>query len=629
MLQESSKHENTSVLAHDIGSVVQSLVGTSAKPSNVIFVDSVDDLIRGSTGKYLRTSMASHLGAKPVDTCALGVLTSMVSSAATNLPCAEEEANETSTPSAALNGVRFLTACFVVHIHAGLMPSNAWTRVQAFSVNMSIFFILGAFQLAASTKCEVISKIALFIGTKIGSMQAFFIVAHLIAIGAYLMLMCGPTGYQEVFEDASCTEELPIYLPMAFLTMATGFGFDPNSNGPAWFQSVFYQYLIVFPLLDRHLRNRSDNYLKFVFVLNMIIASTPIIWIDRFPGLNYSVLSWLPVMVCSMIAGYAFTKHGPREQLEGNGPTPILQRPRLWGILVDAVSLIFVLVEVLVVLSPNCAFVGVEDFETLRPEEDIPELEYEYEGVSYVEMCDVSHEEFVEYVWFEDARLDTVWSSLLGWGRLATPLVFIWLFGLAYGHGWTARFFSMSAMQALAPFAYPLYLLHVPVLSFYWVATRGHEAREWWSGVSAIPVPIEWWEVFLVIAICLAVAWMLDYCIVRHMLPYTIQFYVRAYQWMLRKFCCCWMLPAEALTYGNGNSISSQLQEMMQGLTGVAHVSRSNNLRSLGLDSLGTTALLGALRASVPAAKALTLRDLLDCETVGDLEDHLAQIERI
>ena len=61
-----------------------------------------------------------------------------------------------------------------------------------------------------------------------------------------------------------------------------------------------------------------------------------------------------------------------------------------------------------------------------------------------------------------------------------------------------------------------------------------------------------------------------------------------------------------------------QIKSMVLGLTGV-QVTSSTELRTLGLDSLGATALLGMLRASVPAAKGLTLRELQSCDTVGDL----------
>ena len=63
---------------------------------------------------------------------------------------------------------------------------------------------------------------------------------------------------------------------------------------------------------------------------------------------------------------------------------------------------------------------------------------------------------------------------------------------------------------------------------------------------------------------------------------------------------------------------------MVRGLTGV-EVTPTLQLRHLGLDSLGAAALLGMLRSSVPAAQSLTLQQLQECDTVGDLTNILEE----
>jgi acyl carrier protein len=65
------------------------------------------------------------------------------------------------------------------------------------------------------------------------------------------------------------------------------------------------------------------------------------------------------------------------------------------------------------------------------------------------------------------------------------------------------------------------------------------------------------------------------------------------------------------------------VEDIVKRITGNQDVVRATNLRELGLDSLGETALLGTLRASVPAARKLTLRQLSTIETVGQLVDAL------
>ena len=45
--------------------------------------------------------------------------------------------------------------------------------------------------------------------------------------------------------------------------------------------------------------------------------------------------------------------------------------------------------------------------------------------------------------------------------------------------------------------------------------------------------------------------------------------------------------------------------------------------RRVWIIRIGAAALLGTLRSSVPAARKLTLRQLQDCDTVGDLANCL------
>ncbi len=60
------------------------------------------------------------------------------------------------------------------------------------------------------------------------------------------------------------------------------------------------------------------------------------------------------------------------------------------------------------------------------------------------------------------------------------------------------------------------------------------------------------------------------------------------------------------------------LEEKISALTG-AVVTASSELDSLGLDSLGATALLTTIRSATPRASRLTVYDLYGLKTVGDL----------
>lgn len=139
----------------------------------------------------------------------------------------------TTSPSTALNGARFVVACFVVQLHVGLFPSLGWMKVQSFSVKMIFFFLLGAFQLACTTRTSNLAW-AQFVGTKIGAMHAWFMVAQIFALPSLLLFLCGSNGYLENFEeDATCSTELPFMIPAFVFKTLTGLLRLDETNPPA------------------------------------------------------------------------------------------------------------------------------------------------------------------------------------------------------------------------------------------------------------------------------------------------------------------------------------------------------------------------------------------------------------
>ena len=69
-------------------------------------------------------------------------------------------------------------------------------------------------------------------------------------------------------------------------------------------------------------------------------------------------------------------------------------------------------------------------------------------------------------------------------------------------------------------------------------------------------------------------------------------------------------------------TIFNQVQLLVTRLTGqdIDSITNDTELKNLGLDSLGATALLSLLKITFTAsAKNLTMRELIEIETVGDL----------
>ena len=649
---------------------------TSAVPSQIVFVPSTEHLLRSATGKYLRTKLAEHLNVKPVDTRALRLMEEMAgSSGGSNNDATSNTKKQVvpMVPSSALNGVRFVAACFVVQGHLGIYPNLAWLKIQNFSFNMTIFFMLGGFQLVCATKSSVHKNWAEWVGTKIGTMHALFVVCQIIALPAYILFQCGPNGYIETYlnsdedgeyaedEDGgddtitpgttTCQERLSYYIPLFILNTVTGM--VPRYDAvipPSWFQTAFYMFLMIFPYLDAHLRTKSFGGLLWRLILNLSIASIFFVFFYRLWILNYLILGWLPALVSSMIAGYYFTRYASSSSDVDSKDTTtttnriksFLQNPTVYGIIADVLSLIFIGLEVVNVTSTSdCVYLEKDDLLEMRPNEPLPTNGHMLiDNIEIYHVCDVTYDEFVEFV--GAGGFSTTFSDIIGHLRAGSPLVLLWLYALAYGKGYTARVLNHRYIQWLSPLAYPIYLLHIPLARYYWIVTRGHQAEEWWD--VAIGIPIEWYEVFLIIVICIVVGFIIDRTIVSFLTRYTVSVGVAVCKFISRFCCCCCSFckqqdQTNTTSGAAGTSSSSpsspitnlqRVRGVVQRITGQSNedeLSLITNLRDLGLDSLGTTALLGTLRSSIPIARKLTLRQLLTLETVGDLVHTLDTLE--
>jgi acyl-CoA synthetase (AMP-forming)/AMP-acid ligase II/peptidoglycan/LPS O-acetylase OafA/YrhL len=453
-----------------------------AIPRQIIILPSANELIKGPTGKFLRSKLASHLGVSPVDTGALHAFKAR----------AQGDVHKALTPSSALNGVRFIAACFVVQTHIGFYPNSAWLKIQSFTLDMQIFFILGGFQLACSIKDSVCPNWAHWVGTKIGSMHALFVVTQSIALPSYLLFQCGENGFLEKFEDSTCKEHLKGFLPIFLIQTATGMVPTEDAvNAPAWFQSAFYMYLMLFPPLDGHLRKFGFRSLLWRLILNLVIATCFFVFMElyvHFYILEYLVIGWLPTLVSAMILGYYFTRYS----VDGNSmeeTTSWFLRSWVQGVITDLLSITFLMFEVITALSPGCLYLDTKVYEEMRPGKGLPDNKVVFGDTEYVYACNLTYDEFVEYIHDDpnglyNGRWPTTFGSIMGWAKAATPLVLLWIYGMAHGQGLTVRIMNLKLLQWLVPLAYPLYLLHLPIARYYWIATRGYDARFWWPWVS-------------------------------------------------------------------------------------------------------------------------------------------------
>jgi len=275
------------------------------------------------------------------------------------------------------------------------------------------------------------------------------------------------------------------------------------------------------------------------------------------------------------------------------------------------------------------------------------------DGVEY-KVCGIT---FHEFKFLHDngivARFITPTALYIGILRLGTPLVLLWIYGLAHGQGVTAWLLSRRPFVMLSPYTYHLYLLHVPVSKYIWLLIYGSKFEFWWPMVPAYPIPVKWWVFFLIVFICLVLGWVIEEYLVKRVQPFTIQVGVSTCTW-IAKYVSRFYSGGSTLTKNtsqqdsetksllgidltnlsnladldnssdNQTNLSNAIMCKIEGISGVP-ASRSTPLRDLGLDSLGGTALLSSLKYTIPEAKDLTMTDLTEeCNSVGDLVHFLS-----
>ena len=651
-----------------------------SQPHQVKFLCSTKEFATSSSGKYMRSKMADHLGVKAVDTRALQVITTASQMHAQSL--VQAKANEDRTlwekllilletkseeghrviPSDALNGVRFLVTLFVVQVHVGLFPNLTWVKLQGYFPNMMIFFSLAGFQATCQVARSVKGQWAHFVGTKIGALHSLYVISQLFTFPSYVLFRAFDEQGNLIWDAGDWVKHILLFI---FCTV-TGLGHKWNVNMFTWFQSTFYLFLALFPFIDDYLRRLTLKRQGIWFVVAMVFAGalwavmyvavpTELFWGDLYP-LGWSIVTWLPLLVSSMIAAYFFRRlveyyykkkqkelADSESQEQSDDPNTIrveqvIGYTALWGHICDACSLVLLAAWITVALFPNCLCVYEETFEAMRPEVEVEEYGCPWRiGLDdYVWTCDITYNEWTDYIQpdpnhFDFGRFVTNFSGAFGYLRCSAPIYLLWCSTMAFGTGYTSRIFASKMMQRLAPLGYPVYLLHLAVTRYYWVATRGLEKQYWWGREGEFPFPVEWWEFFLVTFVSIAIGGLVNAFLVPSCLPYTISWGVRVCTGISRGVATCAACVGIDLTEKeeedkkNGEvetATYKQLRVMIRGLTGM-EVTKDLPLNHLGLDSLGATALLGTLRSTVPAANTLTLRQLQECDTVGSLHEFL------
>lgn len=638
-----------------------------AVPSQVLFI-SADEIPQGTSGKYLRTQMASYLEVQSVNNGTLLVFEGLkkqkqirelreVPTLTTALNAGIDVQNEggeedaiTCTPivmkfqaDSSIDGARIIASCFVVMAHVGLYPNVGWEITRNFNLSVPFFFVLAGFQLSLS----VVGKIqwAAFVGTRIGHLQSLFVISQILALPGFMMMRCGGGEMSAVTcDDNFYTKQI---LSWIFATLTGMFGVHNYSNFPSWFLTVVYQFMIMFPFLDRGtrlVRRATQISLFVVFTGLATVLSVILFFIPNqdyesgvFSSLRRTMVVFFPTLYASMIMAYFFIEGAKNE----NGRSE--KSRQVWAFITDGMSLGFVLILVLAAVLNQCIWLPADTTLAMRPDTPLESYYTKPNGFGALTneelFCvpKVSYSEFLKYLHDDPetptfGRYPSMTVNFVSILRMGTPLIMLWAYGLAKGFGWTAKLLRWRPLVALSPLTYHLYLLHVPIARYYWFLTRPstYNNPPFWFGEEGLPYPfpVQWWEVLILVVICLAVALGIERYITPHLQTHTVRLgifvcekIVQVARALLHFLSCGKYQESEEDKENVGIenvSTLSILEEKISALTG-AMVTVSSELDSLGLDSLGATALLSTIKSATPKASRLTVYDLYGLKTVGDL----------
>lgn len=355
--------------------------------------------------------------------------------------------------------------------------------------------------------------------------------------------------------------------------------------GPAWFQTALYWHIISFPFLDKLLRWSSKwtwlLWLKLIVFQSLTIVVSGNIWpaisnnfVPEILIVRYTTpLGWITVFAGGCTLLHVFRRY---------------ERKRFhwlfWALITDVLSLAWV----------GLLALAVHTGPTMSDDEE-----------SY-------------------GRYSSIPGLILADVRMAIPFVALWVYGLAIGHGITAWFFSLPfVIKHLAPLSYPLYLFHLPVAYYAFYITRGvslsSQDAVWLKYQGMRPANLAWYALFICIVISLALGWLYNRFLNSHLIPPT----TRAFRFVFRLFTCrCGNASVDVEGHDAGGAAQggtlALVQATIRKLSG-ADVTAQSRLDEIGLDSLGATALCGALRSSVPAAVKLRPVDIFGLTTIDDL----------
>jgi len=613
-------------------------------PKQIVVLASGDALPKTSTGKYIRSSLAQHLGLSAVDTAAARGLAAAGAAAAGSAANASSEPPQEKhfKPHKAIYGVRYIFAVWVVFVHVGPM-SPAWVGVwRSYSPSMPGYFMLAGFLLASSYTGPIGSRLQ-FYRNRIVAAHPLYLLSILYSL-PYMFLVCPPSGdgvlgyrpalgfvcgalnidypppYSLIHHPVpgSYLHQILYSVIMLFFgqlawpwgTVVTALG--AVSNLILWFSSAYYFSLLCFPIFHHWLTlpslsgGHARRYLFRPYVINFMVWPLLVTI-----GLTVCLASYANTAVPNAIDAVAnvFKEYDPQDT-SPQGVLRSLLHPGTGGF--QGLSVVGLSAYTFPPIWAGVFFSGMILYRLLDMNRRAGCYVFPYWG-AITDMCTLllvltmpmasiltaaDHGKYIKIA----VDLGTWWGGDQQ-HKLVMLLLSVWLYGLAIGQGYSAKFLgSPFLVKYLSPAAYSVYLFHYPT-NCYWQLIRGNTLAGSYTATGFM----HWVDYFVVLVVATCVA-----MFAAHKLnaPLTSLF-----MRLIDTLCCCGKATNEE------QSTLEKVQDAVKGLTG-ADVTPETPILECGLDSFGTSALLGIIKPKFPGLR-LTPLEIYSLQNIQALVDRI------
>ena len=517
----------------------------------------------------------------------------------------------------AINGFRFLLACYVMFMHIG---SNAsWGRVnnlRGSPWHVNAFFLLGGYSLTAPMNPSIQNKFQYFVA-RIRNMYPMYVLSLIFCL-VNLLLVCRPSTFNDNFHWNAQPDDLydadgnlsppfcegtPAFPTSYWKSLISTifihtFGLSVTPFWPLtwwlgyylWFNSIYYQCLAVFPTvynkLYHRVRKKTSLLIKLIAVMllsNVILLlcvwflfTSNTIWKESIDSTedehvrNTLFLSfylfgpfWMIYFIVGILLAFLYDAVQPSEK----------HSAFIWGWVADCMAFIGI------ILSMAQISQGSTTNWFMRPPD----------AGSYDDYPVVNR----------------AWDNI--YGRLLCPLTTVFIFAISTGQGRVAKVLgSQKVVNNLAPHAYNCFLFHQEVGQWYYMATRNGRIWNWWNyrksfyWFSPQPLPVEWYEFFTIVGLIILFS---DFIIslesaLRHKIRKCKEFF--------------------------GGRIETEEDTMevvvnlIQNMTGI-EPGEQWSLEECGLGSISIPALARMINRGFSKSISLTIADIVQVKTIREL----------